>query len=66
LKKEENGKAFQGRQRLHTLSDLASLAKYPEVKRGSRRSRRINSYEQNRNAINLLPSTQPEEEKEIL
>ena len=29
------GKAFQGRKRLHMLSDLASLAKYPEVKRAA-------------------------------
>jgi len=29
------GRAFQGRNRLNMLSDLASSAKYPEVKRAA-------------------------------
>jgi len=38
------GKTFWGRKRLHTLSDLTSSSKYLEVQKGSRRSRRMESY----------------------
>ena len=49
-------RAFWERKRQHILSDLATSAKYLEVKKSSRRSRRMESCEQKRNATNLLHS----------
>ena len=45
-------------------SDLASLAKYLEVNKCRRRSRRMESYKKRTNVINLLHSRPLEEEEE--
>jgi len=57
------GKAFWGIKRQHMLSDIASSGKYLEVKRDSRRSRRMERYRQKRNSANVLHSRPLEEER---